>query len=66
MNPSNVSNPYKNNITRRNQLLAESILFAIKGFDARSISTNMASANIKALRLFRHICRLIPFIIKIH
>lgn len=32
----------------------------------KSRSSNLLSANIKSLRLFRHICRLMPFILRIH
>ena len=38
----------------------------MKGMPMRSMSTNIASANIKALRLFRYICRMTPFILKVH
>ena len=32
----------------------------------RKPSTSLLSANIKSLRLFRHVCRMLPFIIKVH
>lgn len=32
----------------------------------RAASTCLQSANIKSIRLFRHICRMLPFILRIH
>ena len=32
----------------------------------RARSSSLASANIKSLRLFRNICRMLPFILKVH
>lgn len=42
------------------------ILINYVGMPQRMLSTSLASANLKALRLFRYICRILPFIIKVH
>ena len=58
-NPKNPLVPFKNNITRRNKEIAEDM-------PARQPSTSAQSAALKVLRLYRAICRMVPYIVKIH
>jgi hypothetical protein len=41
-------------------------IIIFSGMPNRALSTSLASANIKSLRLFRYICRILPFVLKTH
>ena len=58
-NPKNPLVPFKNNITRRNREIAEELA-------TRHPSTSAQSAALKVLRLYRSICRMVPYIVKVH
>ena len=36
------------------------------GTPTRTASSSLLSAGLKSIRLYRHICRMIPYLIKIH
>jgi hypothetical protein len=58
-NPKDPLNAFRNSITRRNREISE-------GLPARKSCSSLASVNISSLRLYRHICRMIPYLLKIH
>ena len=58
-NPKNPLVPFRNNITRRNTEIEEEI-------PSTQPSTSAESSNLKVLRLYRAICRMVPYIVKVH